>query len=46
MLKLFIGPMYSGKTTTLLCRLERYKIGGKKCIIIKYKMIQDMIKIW
>jgi len=37
MLKLFIGPMYSGKTTTLLCRLERYKIGGKKCIIIKYK---------
>lgn len=36
MLNLFIGPMYSGKTTTLLSRLERYKIGGKKCMIIKY----------
>ena len=36
MLNLFIGPMFSGKTTTLLSRLERYKIGGKKCIVIKY----------
>ena len=36
MLNLFIGPMFSGKTTLLLSRLERYKIGGKKCIVIKY----------
>jgi thymidine kinase len=37
MICLFIGPMYSSKTTTLLARLERYELGGKKCIIIKYK---------
>lgn len=36
MLHLFIGPMFSGKTTTLLSRLERYKIGGKRCIVVKY----------
>lgn len=36
MLNLWIGPMYSGKTTTLLLRKKRYEIGGKKCIIIKY----------
>lgn len=36
MLHLFIGPMYSGKSTLLLSRFERYKIGGKSCIIIKY----------
>ena len=36
MLHLFIGPMFSGKTTTLISRLERYKIGGKRCIVIKY----------
>ena len=36
MLNLFIGPMFSGKTTMLLSRLERYKIGGKSCIVIKY----------
>jgi len=37
MLKLFIGPMFSGKTTLLLSRVERYKIGGKKCLVIKYE---------
>lgn len=37
MIQLFIGPMYSSKTTTLLARLERYEIGGKKCLIIKYE---------
>lgn len=37
MIRLFIGPMYSSKTTTLLARKERYELGGKKCIIIKYK---------
>lgn len=36
MLHLFIGPMFSGKTTTLISRLERYKIGGKRCIVVKY----------
>ena len=37
MIRLFIGPMYSSKTTTLLARRERYKLGGKKCVIIKYE---------
>lgn len=36
MIRLFIGPMYSSKTTTLLARKERYELGGKNCIIIKY----------
>ena len=36
MLNLFFGPMFSGKTTLLLSRLDRYEIGGKKCIVIKY----------
>ena len=35
-LHLWIGPMYSSKTTTLLSRKIRYEIGGKKCLIIKY----------
>lgn len=36
MLKLFFGPMFSGKTTMLLHNLERYKLGGKKCLVLKY----------
>lgn len=35
-LHLFLGPMFSGKTSSLLSRLERYKLGGKNCIVIKY----------
>ena len=38
MLNLFIGPMFSGKTTMLLNRFEQYKELGKKCIIIKYDL--------
>ena len=36
-LNIIIGPMYSGKTSELLRRCVRYRIGGKKCLIIKYK---------
>ena len=28
--------MYSGKSTMLLSRYRRYKLGNKKCILIKY----------
>tara|TARA_Y100000813_G_C24138948_1_gene341464 strand:+ start:640 stop:1194 length:555 start_codon:yes stop_codon:yes gene_type:complete len=28
--------MYSGKTTLLLSRRERYVLGGKKCLVVKY----------
>ena len=34
---LIIGPMYSGKTSTLLSRFRRYSIGGKKCLLVKYE---------
>ena len=28
--------MYSGKTTELFRRFVRYKLAGKKCILVKY----------
>jgi thymidine kinase len=34
---LILGPMYSGKTSELIKRYDRYTIGGKKCIMVKYK---------
>ncbi len=34
---LILGCMFSGKTSTLIERYNRYTIGGKKCIMIKYK---------
>lgn len=36
-LNLILGPMYSGKTSTLLARYLRYKVAGKKCLLIKFK---------
>ena len=35
-INLIIGPMYSGKTTELIRRFRRHKIGNKNCILIKY----------
>ncbi len=35
-LSLIIGPMFSGKSTLLLTRYRRYRIAGKRCILIKY----------
>lgn len=34
---LIMGPMYSGKTTTLISKLERFKRTGKNILVIKYK---------
>lgn len=36
-LNLICGPMYSGKTSELCRRYTRYKLAGKKCLLIKYK---------
>ena len=36
-LNLILGPMFSGKTSELISRYERYILGNKKCLIIKYK---------
>ena len=36
-LNLILGPMYSGKTSTLLSRYLRYKVAGKSCLLIKFK---------
>jgi thymidine kinase len=36
MLNLILGPMYSGKTSLLISRFERYSLGGKRCLVIKY----------
>jgi thymidine kinase len=35
---LIIGPMYSGKTTEAIRLVDRERIAGKKCIIIKYSL--------
>ncbi len=35
-LNLIIGPMFSGKSTTLLTRYRRYGIAGKRCLLVKY----------
>ena len=31
-----MGPMFSGKTTTLLSHERRYQIAGKQCILVKW----------
>ena len=35
-ISLILGPMYSGKSTTLLSRYRRYQFGNKKCLLVKY----------
>ena len=37
-LELIFGPMFSGKTTELCRRINRYSIARKKCIILKYQL--------
>lgn len=37
-IKLFIGPMFSGKTTALLNDYERNKIAGRKCLLVKHNI--------
>jgi thymidine kinase len=34
-IELIIGPMFSGKTTTLLTKYRRYMIAGKKVLLVK-----------
>lgn len=36
-LHLIIGCMFSGKTSELLNKYERYTLGNKKCMLIKYE---------
>jgi thymidine kinase len=33
---LYIGPMWSGKTSRMCGRVERYQFAKKRCIVIKY----------
>lgn len=35
-LKIYIGPMFSGKTSIIMDEYMRYTIGGKKCLFVKY----------
>src|SRR3972149_2403345 len=34
---LILGSMFSGKTSLLISRSNRYSLAGKKCLMIKYK---------
>ena len=42
-LNLICGPMYSGKTSELCRRYTRYKLAGKKCLLIKYKNVKQKV---
>jgi thymidine kinase len=35
-IEMIMGPMFAGKSTELLRRVNRLEISGKKCISIKY----------
>lgn len=35
-IKLYVGPMFSGKTSIILDEYMRYSIGKKKCLFVKY----------
>lgn len=35
-INLILGPMFSGKTTELIRRIERYKFANRSCICLKY----------
>lgn len=35
--ELILGCMFSGKTSELINKYDRYSIGGKSCLMIKYK---------
>jgi thymidine kinase len=36
-IQLILGCMFSGKTSELIRRYDRYRIGNKKCLMIKYR---------
>ena len=36
MLELIIGPMFAGKSTELLRRVQRHAISGKRCLYVKF----------
>lgn len=38
MLTVIVGPMFSGKTTEMLRRLERYSLAGKDIVLIRPKI--------
>jgi thymidine kinase len=35
-IQVILGPMFSGKTTELLRRIQRYTIAKRSCVVIKY----------
>eukprot|EP00803_Ostreobium_quekettii_P010809 evm.model.scf_1908.2 EVM.evm.TU.scf_1908.2 scf_1908:17718-21544(+) len=34
-IELIIGPMFSGKTTELMCRVRRHRAAGRLCLVVK-----------
>lgn len=35
-LKLIIGPMYASKSSSMIHDIDRYRLAGRKCVIIKH----------
>jgi thymidine kinase len=36
-IQLILGPMFAGKTTELFRMLNRWKISGRSCVLVKHK---------
>ena len=39
-IELILGPMFAGKTTEMLRRIEREEISKKQCVVLKYSKDQ------
>ena len=35
-IEMVIGPMFAGKSTELLRRVQKHRVSGKKCLYVKY----------
>ena len=37
-IEVILGPMFSGKSTELMRRIQRHQIANKKCIVVKHTL--------
>ena len=39
-IEVIVGPMFAGKTTEMLRRIDRAELGRRRCIVMKYNKDQ------